>query len=105
MTKQPKVMNIQQVNAYKRLQRFGDPESMTSQKLFAACREMTAFIVQLAQQGATLPLTYTIGDGALLIYGVPVDSSLESVRHFADAIAGGLIERIESTLPTAKETK
>lgn len=97
-------MTTSQINALKRLQREGDPQSATNQKLREAAQEIREYLLhithgesQVLRDHGFLPaansllLEWDAGDWA----EVEREAPLQVLHVFARLVAGGLIEDVE----------
>lgn len=116
ITGTPLAMTPKQIDALKRLQRAGDPNSKTTEKIRVAVQAMVEHVLSIVpptEAPVVLPGAYEIRTGydefddaeyryICLLDGsapeaLPVghDSELDLLYHFAADVHGGLIERIE----------
>lgn len=111
-----KQMTVEEINALKRLQRTGDPQSATNQKLREAVRVMEQYILAITREfGPALVVlrrgyeTYGHFEEHLL-WGPPpmgavhADAELWVLHRFAADVADGLIEEIEEDVINARQT-
>jgi hypothetical protein len=116
-------MTTQQINALKRLEREGDPNSVHNQKFRQACQEVAEYIVELARpfgpglvmfnpfRGHTyecwggypsprtpLHLFVEFGNDAAAQGDIVANADIELLRVFAADVAAGLVGAIEEEI-------